>query len=97
MKIGERIIGSHSVELLGITNDNNLNFTEHVSYFCKKGNQKLHAFSKFLSLNKPKRIMRTMIESQLKYRPLAWMFHSRTPNNKINELHERATRLVLPK
>ena len=26
--------------------------------------------------------------------PLIWMFHSRTINNKINRLHERALRLV---
>ena len=26
--------------------------------------------------------------------PLLWMFHSRTINNKINRLHERALRLV---
>ena len=26
--------------------------------------------------------------------PLVWMFHSRTINNKINRLHERALRLV---
>ena len=26
--------------------------------------------------------------------PLLWMFHSRTINNKINRLHERAPRLV---
>ena len=33
---GETIKGSNSVELLGVTIDNNLNFTEHVSYLCKK-------------------------------------------------------------
>ena len=28
------------------------------------------------------------------YCPLIWMFHSRTLNNRINMLHERALRLV---
>ena len=26
--------------------------------------------------------------------PLIWMFHSRTINNKVNRIHERALRLV---
>ena len=39
----ETINGSTSVDLLGIKIDNNLNFNEHVSKLCKKGNQKLHA------------------------------------------------------
>ena len=34
------------------------------------------------------------MESQFKYRPIVWMFHSPRTNNKINRLHERALRLV---
>ena len=37
--------------------------------------------------------MKAFIESQLNYCPLIWMFHSRTINNKINRIHERALRL----
>ena len=47
----EIIESSDSVELLGVTIDKNLTFIEHVSYLCKKGNQKLHALvriSKFV-------------------------------------------------
>ena len=39
-------------------------------------------------------VMKTFIESQFNYCPLIWMFHSRTINNKINRLHERALRIV---
>ena len=28
------------------------------------------------------------MEPQFKYCPIAWMFHSRRTNNKINRLHE---------
>ena len=35
-----------------------------------------------------------MFESQFKYCPLVWMFHSREVNQRINRLHERALRLV---
>ena len=98
VSLGNEVIGaSDTVELLGIKLDKNLNFNQHVSDLLKKGNQKLHALariSKYLSQDKLKIIMKTFIQSQFNYCPLIWMFHSRTLNNKINKLHERALRLV---
>ena len=38
--------------------------------------------------------MKTFIISQLSYCRLIWVFHSRNLNNKINQIHERALRLV---
>ena len=38
--------------------------------------------------------MKTFIESQFSYCPLVWMFCSRSMNNKINHIHERALRIV---
>ena len=38
--------------------------------------------------------MKAFIESQFNYCPLIWMLHSRTLNNKINLIHERALRTV---
>ena len=86
-----------SVKLLGVKIDKDLNFNEHITNLLKKGNQKLHALmriSKFLSEDKLKLIMKTFIESQFNYCPLLWMCHSRTLNQKINKLHERALRVV---
>lgn len=34
-----------------------------------------------------------MIESQLNYRPVVWMFSSRQPSNLTNKIHERSIRL----
>ena len=79
----ENITCSSSVDLLGIQIDE-LNFNEHISKLCKKGNQKLHALArinKFLNKDKLKFIMKTFITSQFNYAPLTWMFHSRTLNN----------------
>ena len=93
----EKIDTTKSVELLGITIDNNLTFTENVTILCKKGNQKLHALAriaKYLNENKLKIIMKTFIQCQINYFPLVWMFHNRTINYKINKLHERALRIV---
>ena len=97
-KIGNNVIkSSTSVKLLGVTIDNKLNFTEHVSKICKKVSTKLHALarvSNYMSTDKLRVIMKAFIESQFGYCPLIWMFHSRTLNNRINSLHERALRLV---
>ena len=38
--------------------------------------------------------MKAFIESQFNYCPLVWMFHSRTMNNRINRIHERALRIA---
>ena len=93
----EKIEATNSVKLLGVTIDNKLNFTNHVSGLCKKGNQKLHALAripKYVQEDKLKIIMRTFVQSQFNNCPLVWMFHNRTLNNKINKLHERALRIV---
>ena len=38
--------------------------------------------------------MKAFVESKFGYCPLVWMLRSRTLNNRINKLHERALRLV---
>ena len=84
-------------KLLGVTVDNKLSFEPHLNLVCKKVSQKLHAFarvSKFISKKKLTAIMKAFIISQFSYCPLIWMCHSRTLNNKINKLHERALWLV---
>ena len=46
-------------------------------------------------MNLPKRkvLMKAFITSQFSYCPLIWMFHSRTLNKRINNIHKRALRL----
>ena len=91
------IMSSDSIKLLGVYIDKKLNFNEHVSKLCKKGNQKLHALarvSKYLSKDKLRILMKTFIESLFKYCPIVWMFHSRKLYNKINRLYERVSRIV---
>ena len=50
--------------------------------------------SKYQSSEKLRLVMNAFIESQFNYCPLVWMFHSRTILKKINNLHERALRVV---
>ena len=47
-----------------------------------------------MNTNKRRVLMKAFITSQFSYCPLVWMFHSRTMNNRINTLHEKALRLV---
>ena len=47
-----------------------------------------------MNTHKLRILMKTFIESQFNYCTLVWMFHRRTLNNRINQLHERALRLV---
>ena len=94
---GVKIECKKSVKLLGIYIDNKLDFDEHIPKICKKVSLKLHALSRishFLCTDKLRTVMKAFIETQFEYCPLIWMFHSRTLNNRINRLHERALRLA---
>ena len=91
------IYNSLSEKLLGVTIDNSLKFDIHVTNLCKKASQKLNALSRissYMGISKRKNLMKAFITSQFGYCPLVWMFHSRSLNNKINHIHERALRVV---
>ena len=94
---GIQITSSTAETLLGITIDSELNFENHLSAICNKVSRKINALGRianYMPLEKRRIVMKTFIESQFNYCPLIWMFHSRTINNKINRLHERALRIV---
>ena len=63
-----------------------------------KASQKLGALSRlkgYLGNSKKSLIFNSIIKSQFSYCPLVWMFCSRTSNNIINSIHERALRIIL--
>ena len=85
-----KIYKSNCEKLLGIRIDHNLSFEEHVSTLCRKAGQKLHALGRISHLmTMPQRIL-----VHFGYCLLVWMFHSRRLNNRINNIHERALRIV---
>ena len=93
----ELLQNENYVKLLGVWINDKMTFEYHVKTLLKKGNQKLHALmkvSKYMDKEKLRILMKTFIESQFNYCPLLWMFHSRNINNRINNLHERALRVV---
>ena len=48
----------------------------------------------YMNTEKLKMIMNVFLNSQFGYCPLLWMFHSRTLNNCINRIQEKALRLT---
>ena len=98
LNVGEtQVWEKNQVKLLGITIDNELKFDDHITKICRKANSKLSALSRlsrYLSMEQKKLLYMSFIEAQFKCCPLTWMFYSRSCNNKINKLHQRALSLV---
>ena len=87
-----------TVNLSGITIDNELKFDEHITNICINANGKLTVLTrimrKYLDFSKVRLLLKSFFESRFKCCPLTWMFYSRKTNNRINKLHERTLRLV---
>ena len=91
------VLNASCEKILGVYFDNKLSFDIHVAKLCKKAAQKLHALpivSTYMSFNQKKLIFNAFILSQFNYCPLIWLCHSRSLNNHINRIHERALHIV---
>ena len=101
-KISLKILGSTveyspCEELLGITFYSEITFHKHMISLCSKANQKLSALARIgrcFTTDKRKILVNTFIAAQFNYFLLIWLCHSRTLNNKINRIQERALRIV---
>ena len=94
---GSNVSNKKEQKLLGIKFDSSLSFEAHITNLCKKASQKLHALARivnYMDLPKRKVLMKAFITFQFSYCPLISMLHSRTLNNRINDIHERALRLT---
>ena len=94
---GIQITSSTVETLLLIIIDLELNFENHLSAISNNVRRKIKALgriSNYMTLEKHRIVTKRFIESQFNYWSLIWMFHSRTINNKINRIHERALRMV---
>lgn len=84
-------------KFLGIVIDSDLKFDAHLESICTKVSHKLNALYRIschMSQQKKRLLMKRFITLQFGYGPLVWMCHSRSLNNRINRLHDRALRLV---
>ena len=94
---GMKLVSSSYEKLLGILTDRDLSFDKHIKSLCRKAGQKLHALariSNFVTHDQKRLLLNSIIKSQFSYCPLIWMFCSRSLNNLINRIHERALRLI---
>ena len=74
-----------------------MKFSYHVNQLSMKAIQKLYAIarvSSYMDKVKVKLIMSSFIMSHFNYFPLIWMFYGIATNNRINQIHERALRIV---
>ena len=74
-----------------------MKFDDLVNNLCKIACKTLNAFARlapFMNIHTKRIAVKAFIESPFGYCPLAWMFHSRSLNNKINRIHERALKIT---
>ena len=88
---------SLSEKMLGLTTDNNLDFSDHISNICKTANQKLNALfrvSANMNSDKCTLLINSFIESHFSYCPLIWMFCNKKSMKKVNKIQERYLQLM---
>ena len=84
-------------KILGLTINNNLDFSDNISNTCKTANQKLNALFR-VSANMNSDICTLLINSFIKSHfsccPLIWMFCNRKSMKKVIIIQERYLRLM---
>ena len=91
------ITSSNEEKLLGIFPDSKLNFESHIASLCRKAGQKINTLARLKNYFKSDQrnfLLNSVIKSQFTYCPLIWMFTSHYLNNALNNIHERALRLI---
>ena len=95
--VGSSVTNEKEQKLLGIKFNSPLFFEGHITSVCEKASQKLHALARivnYIDLPKRKVLTKAFIAFQFSYCPLILMLHSRTLNNRINNIQESALRLT---
>ena len=85
------------VKLIGVNFEGRLNFDYHVNTPLKKASKKYHALARvcnYMDTKKRRVLMNAFVSFQFFYCPLVWMYHSRTLNNRIKKIPEKALRVV---
>ena len=88
---------SKEVKLYGITIDNQLKFKRDTEDPCKKASYKLYSLRRlrpYLTVHKARLLTNLLIDNQISYSPLIWMFVSKTGANKIFKIHYRTRQVV---
>ena len=96
--IDNKIVTSeHSVKLLGIEIDNQLNANNYVSTLCEKASSQLNAIGrlrKYIGFPEKMALIEAFVFSNFNYCPLAWYFTSMASTKKIESIQKIALRLL---
>ena len=95
---GNEIVGhSDKLKLLGVTIDNQLNFSENISQLCQKASQQVGVLMRIKKLV-PERaklvIYRSSILPHLTYRQKIWHFARASDKRKLERIQEKALWIV---
>ena len=93
----KKITSEHSVKLLGLDIDDQLNFDNRVSTLCKKADFLLNAVDrlrKYIGFPEKKALIEAFLFSNFNYCPLIRHFISMISTNKIDSIQKRALRLL---
>ena len=82
---------------LVLPKNGNTRFQNHVYNLCRSAGREISIMAriaKYLLVCKRRILLNTFFESLSNYCPCIWMNCGRSPNNKINVLHDRALRIA---
>ena len=98
IKIDKNIVKvKSSVKLLGVQNDDELNFNLHMANICRSAANPLDALirlKKFLGSEEKKILINSYFYSNFNYCPLVWMFSHTKSLKKVEALQKRALRFL---
>lgn len=84
-------------KLLSIKTGTKLKFEHHVKMLFKKATQKINALAielPYMTFQQRKLIFNFFLISHFSYWPIVWIFHNRRLNNDINNIREKALRII---
>ena len=93
----EKIHTQNEVTLLGVTIDNKLSFSTHISKICKRAASQLNSIKRLkrhFDIETKKHLTKTFVLSQFNYCPLVWHFCGNASIHKMEKIQERALRFV---
>ena len=94
---GTHLMSETEVTVLGVTIDDRLCFSQHISSCCKKAARQLNALariSRHLNINSRRAVYNSFIMSNFNYCPLVWHFCGQVNNQKLEQIQERALRIL---
>ena len=94
---GTTLESESHVKALGVIIDNKLNFSEHVRAVCRNAARQLNALariSKYLDKSSRNIIYKSFVASNFNHCPLVWHFCGKVNNTKLENIQERALRII---